>query len=424
MEINTCNTIWDCPVYRSVNARFLQVADRIGLDSNVVNRLQMPDRSIIISIPVRMDTGKVRIFPGYRVQHNDVLGPFKGGIRYHTDVTLGETAALAMLMTWKCSLVGLPLGGAKGGVTCDPHTLSRRELQGLTRRFTAELVNVIGPERDIPAPDMGTNEQVMAWIMDTYSQQKGYAVPGVVTGKPLVIGGSHGRAEATGTGVVYCIAKAAEKIGMAIDSNMKIAMQGFGNVGSVVARTIEAMGARVVAVSTSKGGVYNPRGLSVPALQGCYRETGSLESFSEGEQITNEELMEVPCDVLVPAAASGAIHKGNADRIQCSIIAEGANSPTTIEADRILEEKNVLVIPDILANSGGVIVSYFEWVQDLQNFSWELEEILKQLKRIITHAFDEVYEIAQKEGVSMRSAALIKGVRKVSEAMLARGLYP
>ncbi|MDX1764461.1 MAG: Glu/Leu/Phe/Val dehydrogenase, partial [bacterium] len=372
MESNACNTIWDCPVYRSVNATLLQVAEHLSLDDNVVRRLQLPDRSTIVTIPVRLDSGEVRTYSGYRVQHNDVLGPFKGGIRYHPEVTLGETAALAMLMTWKSALVGLPLGGAKGGVTCDPHHLSRKELQRLTRRFTAELVNVIGPERDIPAPDMGTDEQVMAWIMDTYSQQKGYAVPGVVTGKPLVVGGSQGRAEATGRGVVYCIEKAVEKLGLRVDGDMTVAIQGFGNVGSVVARIIEGLGARVVAVTTSKGGVHNPRGLNVAAVQKCYGETGCLESFTQGDAITNEELLEVPCVVLVPAATSGVIHKGNADKIVCTILAEGANTPTTVEADRILNGKNILVIPDVLANSGGVIVSYFEWVQGLQNFFWEL----------------------------------------------------
>jgi glutamate dehydrogenase (NAD(P)+) len=424
MGMKSCNTIWECPAYQNVVKQFLEVAERMHLDTNLVGRLKVPDHSIIISVPVRMDNGEVGIFPGYRVQHNDVLGPFKGGIRYHPDVTIGETAALAMLMTWKCALVGLPLGGAKGGVTCDPHTLSRKELQGLTRRFTAELVNMIGPDKDIPAPDMGTDGQVMAWIMDTYSQQKGYAVPGVVTGKPLVIGGSHGRRQATGRGVVYTIVKAAEKIGMEIDKGTTFAIHGFGNVGSNAAKTIEELGGSVVAVSTSKGGIYNPSGFSSADLIQSYREHGSFESFSEGDVITNEELLEISCDVLIPAAVSGVVHKGNADRIQARMVAEGANGPVTIEADRILNDKGIFVIPDILANSGGVIVSYFEWIQDLQNFFWEIDEILMQLKRIITRSFDEVYQISLEEKSSMRTAALIKGVRKIADAMLARGLYP
>ncbi len=424
MEMKACHTIWECPVYQNVTKQFFEVAQRIDLDPNVVNRLQVPDRSMIVSIPVRMDNGDVKIFAGYRVQHNDVLGPFKGGIRYHPDVTIGETAALAMLMTWKCALVGLPLGGAKGGVTVDPHELSRKELQHLTRRFTVELVNVIGPDKDIPAPDMGTNEQVMAWLMDTYSQQKGHAVPGVVTGKPLVVGGSQGRTEATGRGVVYTVVKALEKMNRRIDEPVTFAIQGFGNVGANAARTIAEMGGTLVAVSTSKGGIHNPDGLHYEDLLNCYRENGNFRCFSEGEQITNEELLAVPCDVLIPAAVSGSIHEKNADRVRAKLVAEGANGPVTIEADRILNGKGIFVIPDILANSGGVIVSYFEWVQDLQNFFWEIDEILMQLKRIITHAFDEVYNIAESEKISMRTAALIKGINKVSAAMLARGLYP
>lgn len=424
MEMKSCHTIWECPAYANVTKQFLEVAQRIDLDPNVVNRLQVPDRSMIISIPVRLDSGDVKIFTGYRVQHNDVLGPFKGGIRYHPGVTIGETAALAMLMTWKCALVGLPLGGAKGGVTVDPHDLSRKELQHLTRRFTVELVNVIGPEKDIPAPDMGTNEQVMAWLMDTYSQQKGHVVPGVVTGKPLVVGGSQGRTEATGRGVVYTVVKALEKRGSGIGKETTFALNGFGNVGANAAKTIEEMGGTLVAVSSSRGGIYNPSGLNFKDLIACYRENGNFACFKGGDVITNDELLTVPCDVLIPAAVSGVIHEKNADRVLAKIVAEGANGPVTIEADRILNDKGVFVIPDILANSGGVIVSYFEWVQDLQNFFWEIDEVLMQLKRIITRAFDEVYGIAEREKSSMRTAALIKGVRKVSDAMLARGLYP
>ncbi len=367
MKQSRCNTLWDCPAYQNTVAQFKEAADQIGLDPNIVSRLEAPDRSMIISIPVRMDSGEVRNFIGYRVQHNNTLGPFKGGIRYHEDVTLGETASLAMLMTWKCALVGLPLGGAKGGVSCRPQKLSRTELQKMTRRYTAELIGMIGPEQDIPAPDMGTDEKVMAWMMDTYSQQKGYAVPGVVTGKPLVIGGSLGRREATGRGVFYTVVKAAEKIKLKIGPKTTFVIQGFGNVGSVAANDIHSAGGSVIAVSTSKGGVYNAGGLDLSELSRCYQENGSFDSYTEGDQVTNSEMMEINCDVLIPAAVSGVIHKGNVRKIRCKILAEGANGPTTIEADRILHDKGTLVIPDILANAGGVIVSYFEWIQGLQN---------------------------------------------------------
>ncbi len=424
MNQSICHTLWACPAYLNAVAQFDDAAKRIQLDRNIAARLKMPDRSIIISIPAMMDTGEVRNFIGYRVQHNDTLGPFKGGIRYHPDVTLGETASMAMLMTWKCALVGLPLGGAKGGVACNPHELSRNELQNLTRRFTVELVNMIGPEKDIPAPDMGTDEQVMAWIMDTYSQQKGYAVPGVVTGKPLVVGGSLGRREATGRGVVHNIVKAAEKIGLKIGPETSFVIQGYGNVGSVTAHCIKELGGKIVAASTSKGGVYHSGGLVPSELDRCYQENGSFDCFTEGDQLSNSEMIEIACDVLVPAAVSGVIHANNADRVQCRILAEGANGPTTVEADRMLHDRGILIIPDVLANAGGVIVSYFEWIQGLQNFFWDMDEVIVQLKKIITRSFDEVYQISQEEKVSMRMAALVKGIRKLSQAMLARGLYP
>jgi glutamate dehydrogenase (NAD(P)+) len=424
MNQSRCDTLWSCPAYLNAVAQFEEAADRIQLDSNINVRLKVPDRAMIVCIPVRMDTGEVRTFTGYRVQHNDTLGPFKGGIRYHPDVTLGESASMAMLMTWKCSLVGLPLGGAKGGVACNPHELSHHELQRLTRRFTAELVNMIGPERDIPAPDMGTDSRVMAWIMDTYSQQKGYAVPGVVTGKPLVVGGSLGRREATGRGVVHSVAKAAEKMGIQIGSETTFVIQGFGNVGSVSAHYINELGGKILAASTSKGGVYNSGGLDPTDLDRCYQENGSFDCFTDGDQLSNSEMLEIACDVLVPAAVAGVIHRKNAGKIQCRILAEGANGPTTVEADRLLHDRGVLVVPDILANAGGVIVSYFEWIQGLQNFFWDIDEVFSQLKKIITRSFDEVYQISREEKVSMRMAAMIKGIRKLSQAMLARGLYP
>ena len=424
MNQGACEALWDCPAYRNAVEQFTAAAARAGVDPNVVSRLRVPDRSVIVSVPVRLDSGEVRTFLGFRVQHNGALGPFKGGIRYHPGVSLGETAALAMLMTWKCAVAGLPLGGAKGAVACSPRELSRRELQSLTRRFTAELVHVIGPDRDIPAPDMGTNDQVMAWVMDTYSQQMGRSVPGVVTGKPLIIGGSLGRPEATGRGVVLAARRAADKAGIPLGPGSTFAVQGFGNVGAAAAATVEETGGRVVAVSTSRGGVADPRGLPVARLRRWYAEHGSLEGFPAGDAVTNDEVLEFPCDVLIPAATAGAIHAGNADRLGCRMVAEGANGPTTMEADRILASRGVMVVPDIVANAGGVVVSYFEWVQDLQNFFWDLKEVREQLRRMITASVDAVWDEARRLGETLRTAALIRGIRTVAEAMLSRGLYP
>jgi glutamate dehydrogenase (NAD(P)+) len=342
-------------------------ADRLVIDPNVAARLRRPDCAMIVSVPTQMDDGHVHVFTGYRVQHNDVLGPFKGGIRYHPAVDLGEVSALAMWMTWKCSLVGLPLGGAKGGIACDPAQLSRHELQSMTRRFTAEILNFIGPEVDVPAPDMGTNEQVMAWIMDTYSQHKGHAVPEVVTGKPVAIGGTLGRREATGRGVIYMIIEAAKHLGIDL-TKCTAAVQGFGNVGSVAVKELVNIGVRVIGVSDRTGGFVDPKGLPVDKLLEVADKNHSLEGCPYGDKISNEELLELDCDVLVPAALEMQITGANAGRLKCRILAEGANGPTTPEADAILRNKGVFVIPDILANAGGVVVSYFEWVQDLQNF--------------------------------------------------------
>ena len=361
---------WQCPASELAMRQFDVASVKLNLDPNVAVRLRRPDRAMIVSVPTRMDDGRVHVFTGYRVQHNDVLGPFKGGIRYHPEVSLGEVSALAMWMTWKCSLVGLPLGGAKGGVACDPAELSRDELQSLTRRYTAEILNFIGPEVDVPAPDMGTNEQVMAWIMDTYSQHKGHAVPEVVTGKPVAIGGTHGRREATGRGVVYMITEAANYLGIGITGCTAV-VQGFGNVGSVVTQELARLGVRVVGVSDRTGGYFDAKGLPVEKLLEVADKNHSLEGCTYGEKITNEEILELKCDILVPAALEMQITKENAGRLQCRILAEGANGPTTLEADSILAQNNVFVIPDILANAGGVVVSYFEWVQDLQNFFWK-----------------------------------------------------
>jgi glutamate dehydrogenase (NAD(P)+) len=397
-------------------------ADRLVIDPNVASRLRRPDLAMIVSVPTRMDDGRIHVFTGYRVQHNDVLGPFKGGIRYHPAVNLGEVSALAMWMTWKCSLVGLPLGGAKGGITCDPAKLSRNELQSMTRRFTAEILNIIGPDVDVPAPDMGTNEQVMAWIMDTYSQHKGHAVPEIVTGKPVAIGGTLGRREATGRGVVYMIIEAAKHLGIDLTKCTAV-VQGFGNVGSVAVKELANIGVKVIGVSDRTGGFVDTKGLPVDKLLEVADKNHSLEGCPYGERISNEELLELKCDVLVPAALEMQITKANAGRLQCRILAEGANGPTTPEADAILRDKGVFVIPDILANAGGVVVSYFEWVQDLQNFFWTEEEVNKKLRDILVKAFYEVLNMSQKHAVDMRLAALMIGIDRVARAMLWRGFY-
>lgn len=397
-------------------------AAKLNVDANVASRLRRPDRALIVSVPIRMDDGKVQVFTGYRVQHNDVLGPFKGGIRYHPEVNLGEVSALAMWMTWKCSLVGLPLGGAKGGVTCDPVELSRHELQSMTRRYTAEILNFIGPEIDIPAPDLGTNEQVMAWIMDTFSQHKGHAVPEIVTGKPVDIGGTLGRREATGRGVVYTIIEAAKHLSIDL-ARCTAVVQGFGNVGSVAVKELANIGVKIIGVADRTGGFYDPKGLPVQKLLELADKYHSLENCPYGQKISNAEVLELKCDILVPAALEMQITKENADRLQCRILAEGANGPTTLEADAVLKEKGVFLIPDILANAGGVVVSYFEWVQDLQNFFWTEQEVNQKLRDILVRAFREVLVMSQREKVDMRLAALMIGIERVERAMLWRGLY-
>ena len=402
--------------------QFDVAAAKLDLDPNLAARLRRPDRAMVVSVPTRMDDGRVNVFTGYRVQHNDVLGPFKGGLRYHPSVNLGEVSALAMWMTWKCSLVGLPLGGAKGGIACDPAELSHNELQSMTRRYTAEILNFIGPEIDVPAPDMGTNEQIMAWIMDTYSQHKGHAVPEIVTGKPVAIGGTLGRREATGRGVVYTIIEAAKHLGIDL-TKCTAAVQGFGNVGAVAVKELSEIGVRVIGVADRTGGFYDAKGLPLARLLEVADQNHSLEGFSYGQKITNAELLELKCDILVPAALEMQITKENAPRLQCRILAEGANGPTTPEADVILREKDVFVIPDILANAGGVVVSYFEWVQDLQNFFWTEEEVTKKLRDILVKAFHEVLHMSQKHKVHMRLAALMIGIERVARAMLWRGLY-
>ena len=403
--------------------QFDQVAERLKLDPGLQKRLRHPHRALVVSVPVAMDDGRTEIFEGFRVQHDNALGPTKGGIRYHPDVSLEEVTALAMLMTWKCALMGLPYGGAKGGVRCEPRTLSRRELERLTRRYTAEIFLIIGPEHDIPAPDMGTDEQVMAWMMDTYSMQRGMTSPGVVTGKPILLGGSRGRREATGRGVYTIVLEAAKKIGFD-PKGMTVAVQGFGNVGSVAAQLLAENGCRLIAVSDSKGGIYNPKGLDIPRLLQERLAGGILPDYGDADRISQAELLALECDVLIPAALGGQITAANAPTVRARIIAEGANGPTTPEADRILGEQKVLVLPDILANAGGVTVSYFEWVQDLQFYFWTEQEINARLTEIMTAAFTRVWGYAQAEGVDLRTAALMLAAQRVAEAHRLRGLYP
>jgi len=414
----------DTPTFRLAVAQFDRAAEAMKLDQNLRERLKYPQRSLVVSLPVRMDDGHIEVFTGYRVQHDSSRGPSKGGIRYHPDVNLGEVAGLAMWMTWKCALADLPYGGAKGGVKVSPKRLSRAELQRLTRRYAAEIFPLIGPEKDVPAPDVGTDPQVMAWIMDTYSQQVGYAVPGVVTGKPLSIGGSLGREEATGRGVVYITLEALRHLKIDI-GNTTVAIQGFGNVGSHTALIMQECGARVIAVSDVTGGLYNPAGLNIPELLRRYKIAREpLRDTKMGDAITNEELLRLDCTVLVPAALSEQITERNAAYLRCRVLAEGANGPTTLEADEILEDKGVFILPDILANSGGVIVSYFEWVQDVQRFFWKAKDVQERLLEIQSSAFHRTLQFATTRKTSMRMAALMSGIDKVAQAHLQRGLYP
>ncbi len=418
------NAEWDSPMFHLAQQQFMKAAQIMGLDENIRERLLWPQRTLVVTLPFRRDEyHEVETVFGYRVQHVLTMGPTKGGIRYHEDVDLGETSALAMWMTWKCSLMQLPFGGAKGGVAIDPTTLTRAELQRLTRRYTMEIIDMIGPDRDIPAPDMGTNEQVMAWIMDTYSQQMGYAVPEVVTGKPVVLGGSLGRREATGRGVVYVIQHACEQLKLN-PKQCTAVVQGFGNVASNAAKFLEEMGVKVLAISDVATGIYNSQGINIGEAILWTEQHKTLIGFPGGESITNQQLLEIPCDILVPAALQNQITVENAARIHCKILAEGANGPTTLEADEILNDRGIFVIPDILANAGGVTVSYFEWVQDTQNFSWTLEEINGRLHKIMSDSFFRTLKRSQEQKLDMRTAALIEGIQRVTEAKLLRGLFP
>jgi glutamate dehydrogenase (NAD(P)+) len=404
-------------------AQFEQALPFAGVPDFVAERLNFPERAVIVAVPLRRDDGTIKIFPGYRVQHSTVLGPTKGGIRYDTEVTLGECAALATWMTWKCALLRLPYGGAKGGVRCNPRELSSRELERLTRRFTSELVREIGPQTDIPAPDMATNEQTMAWMMDTYSMLHGYAVPEVVTGKPISIGGSIFRREATGAGVVMTAERACQRLGMPLP-DQRCVVQGFGNVGGVAATELQEKGATVIAVSDISGGLFAPDGLDVPELHAYVAAHGSLEGYDACVRITNEELLELECDILFVCAREDQLTGANADRVRARLIVEGANGPTTIQADAIFEARGVPVVPDILANAGGVTVSYFEWVQDLGRLFWDRDEIRGRLADKMMDAFDRVWEVADERRITLRQAALVAAIREVGGALETRGIYP
>ncbi len=416
--------VYEHPTFQMACRQFDLVADQLQIPGSERERLKFPKRSLTVALPVLMDDGSTKVFSGYRVQHHLTLGPTKGGLRYHPDVTLGEVAALAMWMSWKCALAGLPYGGAKGGIACDPGKMSPGEIERLTRRFTQEMIPFIGPQVDVMAPDVGTNEQAMAWIMDTFSTHAGYTVPGVVTGKPVGLGGSLGRREATGRGVAYLINRAADTLELDI-SQCSAVIQGFGNVGSVTAYSLGRYGARIIAVSDVSGGIYNSKGLNLPAIETHLARTGSIAGFPDAEPISNEQLLLLPCDILVPAAMERQITAANAGKIQCRILAEAANGPTTPDADEILSRRpEIFIIPDVLCNAGGVIVSYFEWVQDLQSFFWGETEIADKLFRILETSWAQVLNRSRKQKISMRMAALSTGISRVFEAKKQRGLFP
>ena len=421
---NMIPQVYDTPIFRMACQQFDLVADFLDIPENARDRLKMPKRAVTVAMPVRRDDGSTTVFMGYRVQHHLTLGPTKGGVRFHPDVTLGEVGALAMWMSWKCALTGLPYGGAKGGVTCDPRSLSLNELERVTRRYTQELIPFIGPQIDIPAPDMGTNEQTMAWMMDTYSLQSGHCVPAVVTGKPVSLGGSLGRRESTGRGVAYLISRAMDTVGISAQGATAV-VQGYGNVGAVAAASLNRMGLKVIAVSDAFGGLHNANGIDLAKLDEHVAKTRSIVGFEGADAITNDQLLVTPCDVLVPAAMERQITGDNAAKIQCRILAEGANGPTTPEADAIIAQRpEMFVIPDILCNAGGVIVSYFEWVQDLQSFFWDEGEVMSKLYRILEQAFVQALTFSRKRNVSMRFAALSLGIQRVHEAKQMRGLFP
>lgn len=416
--------IYDHPTFRMAARQFDLVADYLQIPEAERGRLKFPKRSMTVALPIRRDDGTTEVFAGYRVQHHLTLGPTKGGLRYHPDVKLGEVAALAMWMSWKCALTGLPYGGAKGGIACDPSKLSPLELEHLTRRYTQEMIPFIGPQVDVMAPDLGTNEQIMAWMMDTYSVYAGHTVPSIVTGKPVGLGGSLGRREATGRGVGYLVNRATDALGLDM-SKCTAVVQGYGNVGSVTAFSLARYGAKIIAVSDVRGGIYNQKGLDLRALEKHIAETKSVVGFPESEPVTNEQLLLLPCEILVPAALEQQITGTNAAKIKCRILAEAANGPTTPDADVILNQRpEIFIIPDILCNAGGVVVSYFEWVQDLQSFFWGETEVVDKLFRILETAWTQILNTSRKEKIPMRLAAMSLGVKRVQEAKRVRGLFP
>lgn len=410
-------------LYDIAVGQFHLAADILNLDHGWRAILTHCKRELAVNFPVKMDDGSIEVFTGYRVQHNIARGPAKGGLRYHQSVSIDEVRALSMWMTWKCAVVNIPFGGAKGGITVDPKRLSLSELERMTRRFAAEISVLIGPDRDIPAPDVNTTPQIMAWILDTYSMNAGHSVPGVVTGKPVNVGGSVGRNEATGRGVVFAIQEACRRSGFPLEG-ARVVVQGFGNVGSVAARMAAAAGARVVGVSDVTGGIYNPMGLDMAAVGQYTAQGGSVQGFSGADAVTNAELLTLPCDILIPAALEKQITEENADKISARLIAEAANGPTTPEADTILHDKGIVVLPDIFTNAGGVTVSYFEWVQALQAFAWSESEVNSRLQTIMVRAFNDVYEIAQEQNISMRTAALVLAVKRVVDATQTLGIFP
>jgi glutamate dehydrogenase (NAD(P)+) len=416
--------IYDHPTFRMASRQFDLVADHLEIPETERGRLKFPKRSMTVALPIHLDDGSTAVFSGYRVQHHLTLGPTKGGLRYHPDVTLGEVAALAMWMSWKCALTGLPYGGAKGGISCDPSKLSKAELERITRRYTQEMIPFIGPQVDVMAPDLGTNEQVMAWMMDTYSMHEGHAVPSIVTGKPVGLGGSLGRREATGRGVGYLVNRATDALGLDMNKCTAV-IQGFGNVGSVAAFSLARNGAKIIAVSDVSGGIHNSNGLDLWKLEKHVAENKTVAGFPESEPVTNEQLLLLPCEILVPAALERQITETNAAKIKCRILAEAANGPTTPEADVILNQRpEVFIIPDILCNAGGVVVSYFEWVQDLQSFFWGETEVVDKLFRILETAWTQILNLSRKQKIPMRLAAMSLGVKRVQEAKKLRGLFP
>ncbi len=410
--------------YHVALSQYDRAVQYLKIEDGIKEFLKYPRRELTVNFPVKRDDGRVEIFTGYRVHHSTVLGPSKGGIRYSLAVDLDEVRALAMWMTWKCALVGLPYGGAKGGVIVDPKTLSPRENEALTRRYTAELIPLISPHSDIPAPDMGTNAQTMAWMMDTYSMTVGYSVPAIVTGKPINIGGSAGRSEATGRGVIICMEEAVQQLNMYPAQDIRIAIQGFGNVGSNAAAYAHSLGYKIVAVSDVTGGVYNSKGLDIDDVRRYTAEAGGVRGYPKGDHISNEELLTCDCDVLIPAAMEGQLTERNAPHIRARLIVEGANGPTSPEADDILHDRGVLVVPDILANAGGVTVSYFEWVQGLQEFFWDEDEVYRQLERVLRKSFYATEQTAEEHQVDMRTAAQIRAISRVADAVKTRGFYP